>query len=57
MLSVKECKKYIGKNISDKKVEIIRNTLYSLTENALDKSLFRGIVPLESNEQEDGEKK
>lgn len=52
MLSLEECKKYIGDDLSDEKIIEIRDVLYSFAESALDKHLFGGSVPVSGHENQ-----
>jgi len=38
MISIEECKKYlVGLDLSDKQVEVLRDSLYAIVEQVLDK--------------------
>lgn len=58
MLSVEECKKYLGNNVPDERIEVVRDALYMLIGQVLDAYLdgrsgitFKGItdLPITSN--------
>lgn len=36
MLSIEECKKYLGKHLTDKQIQNLRDALYVLIENVID---------------------
>tara|TARA_B100000745_G_C20154676_1_gene395668 strand:+ start:2907 stop:3032 length:126 start_codon:yes stop_codon:yes gene_type:complete len=36
MLSIEECRKYLGDDLSDKQVEELRDALYTLIDKVLD---------------------
>mgnify|MGYP006268359017 CR=1 FL=1 len=52
MLSLEECKKYVGDDLSDEKIIELRDVLYSFAESALDKHLFGGSVPVSGHEKD-----
>lgn len=52
MLSLDECKKYIGNELSDESIVAIRDAIYSLAEVALDKHLFGGSVSVNGHEKD-----
>ena len=53
MLSIEECRQHLNDDeLTDKKIEEIRDVLYSFAESALDKHLFRGSVSLQYNGEE-----
>ena len=39
MLSIEECKEYLGDELSDSQIEIFRNALYEIVEPILDNYL------------------
>lgn len=52
MVSIEECKKYIGNlDLNDRQIEAIRGYLYAFVEQSLDYVVGGGIVAL-SNEKE-----
>ena len=53
MLSLNECKKYIGNELSDEKIIEVRDVLYSFAEDVLDKHLFSGSVHKNSGHEKD----
>lgn len=36
MISIEECRKHLGNNLTDKQVENLRDALYTLVENVVD---------------------
>ncbi|MCA9356808.1 hypothetical protein H6784_04880 [Candidatus Nomurabacteria bacterium] len=53
MLSIEECRQHLNDpELTDEKVEEIRDVLYSFAESALDKHLFSGSVSLQDNGEE-----
>lgn len=59
MISIEECKKYIGNlNLTDKQIEEVIDLLYSFIEQALDYSINSSIVVLskEKNKEKNSEK-
>ncbi len=53
MLSLDQCKKYIGNELSDETIIAVRDAIYSIAENALDKHLFGGSVSVNGHEKEE----
>jgi hypothetical protein len=53
MLSLDECKKYLGNELSDETIVAVRDAIYSLAEDALDKHLFGGSVSVNGHEKEE----
>lgn len=52
-LSIEESKKYLGEiELSDERIEEIRDLIYSFCESALDKHFFSGSVVTNSNHYE-----
>lgn len=50
MISIEECKKYIGEtNLSDKEIEKIRELLYAFVERSLDYIVEKGMLLDEEN--------
>ncbi len=52
MLSLEECKVYLGSDWSDDRLEAVRDAIYNLAENTLDKHLFGGSVSINGHEKE-----
>ena len=47
MISIEECKKYIGNlDLTDKQIEAIRGFIYAFVEQSLDYVIDSGIVAL-----------
>ena len=44
MLSIEECKRYLGEDLTDKEIEELRALLYGLVENLIDRFLKRPII-------------
>ena len=40
MISIEECKKHIGNNLSEEQIESLREALYVLVENVLDEYIL-----------------
>lgn len=53
MLTLDECKKYLGNELSDEDIVAVRDAIYSLAEDALDKHLFGGSVSISGHEKEE----
>lgn len=51
MLTLDECKKYLGNELSDEAIVAVRDAIYSLAEDALDKHLFSGSVSVNGHEK------
>ena len=51
MLSLDKCKDHTGDEFSDERIIEVRDAIYSLAENVLDKHLFKGSVSLSGHEK------